>query len=131
MRKLLAMIAMAVVCLFGASQSTIISHAKSTWQVETPKEETQGGVTYYTYPNADGQTCWLYEIKAGENADIKTLTIPETIGGLTVTRLGTDIEDKNLFGDLELNKSVRQKIFDNISKPVYKDEDSGAYITAL
>lgn len=41
------------------------------------------------------------------------------------------IEDKNLFGDLELNKSVRQKIFDNISKPVYKDEDSGAYITAL
>ena len=41
------------------------------------------------------------------------------------------IEYKNLFGDLELNKSVRQKIFDNISKPVYKDEDSGAYITAL
>ena len=41
------------------------------------------------------------------------------------------IEDKNLFGDLELNKSVRQKIFDNISKPVYKDEDSGVYITAL
>ena len=41
------------------------------------------------------------------------------------------IEDKNLFGDIELNKSVRQKIFDNISKPVYKDEDSGAYITAL
>ena len=41
------------------------------------------------------------------------------------------IEDKNLFGDLELNKSVRQKIFDNISKPVYKDEDSGAYITVL
>ena len=99
MRKLLVMVAMAVVCLFGASQSTIISHAKSTWQVETPKEETQGGVTYYTYPNADGQTCWLYEIKAGENADIKTLTIPETIGGLTVTRLGTDIEDKNLFGE--------------------------------
>ena len=41
------------------------------------------------------------------------------------------IEDKNLFGDLELNKSVRQKIFDNISKSVYKDEDSGVYITAL
>lgn len=41
------------------------------------------------------------------------------------------IEDKNLFGDIELNKSVRQKIFDNISKPVYKDEDSGVYITAL
>ena len=41
------------------------------------------------------------------------------------------IEDKNLFGDLELNKSIRQKIFDNISKPVYKDEDSGVYITAL
>lgn len=41
------------------------------------------------------------------------------------------IEDKNLFGDMELNKSVRQKIFDNISKPVYKDEDSGVYITAL
>ena len=114
--------ALATVCLFGAPQSTVISHAESTWQVEAPKEETQGAVTYLTYPNADGQTCWLYQIKVAENADVSTLTIPETIGGLTVTRIGYERqadECYNLFhvcvesyhgldGSNELTKKVKE-----------------------
>lgn len=41
------------------------------------------------------------------------------------------IEEKKVFGDIEVDKSTRQKIFDNLSKPVYKDETTGTYMTAL
>lgn len=41
------------------------------------------------------------------------------------------IEDKVIFGELEVDKSTRQKIYDNISKPVYKDPDTGEYLTSL
>lgn len=41
------------------------------------------------------------------------------------------LEDKNVFGDLSIDKSTRQKIYDNISKPVYKDPETGEYLTAV
>jgi hypothetical protein len=41
------------------------------------------------------------------------------------------IEDKVIFGELEVDKPTRQKIYDNISKPVYKDPDTGEYLTSL
>ncbi len=41
------------------------------------------------------------------------------------------LEDKNVFGDLEIDKSTRQKVLDNISKPVYKDPDTGQLYTAI
>ena len=41
------------------------------------------------------------------------------------------IDEKKVFGDIEVDKSTRQKIFDNLSKPVYKDEETGTYMTAL
>lgn len=41
------------------------------------------------------------------------------------------LEDKNVFGDLSVDKSTRQKIYDNISKPVYKDPETGEYYTAI
>ena len=41
------------------------------------------------------------------------------------------IEEKKVFEDIEVDKSTRQKIFDNLSKPVYKDEETGTYMTAL
>jgi hypothetical protein len=41
------------------------------------------------------------------------------------------LEDKNIFGDLAVDKATRQKIFDNISKPIYKDPDSGELFTAI
>lgn len=40
------------------------------------------------------------------------------------------LEDKNFFGD-NLTKETRQQIYDNISKPVYKDPDTGEYLTAI
>ena len=41
------------------------------------------------------------------------------------------LEDKEVFGELSIDKKTRQKIFDNISKPVYKDPDTGQVFTAL
>ena len=41
------------------------------------------------------------------------------------------LNDKEVFGDLSLDKSTRQRIFDNIAKPVYKDPKTGEYLTAI
>ena len=41
------------------------------------------------------------------------------------------LEDKEVFGELKLDKATRQKVYDNISKPVYKDRDTGELYTAL
>lgn len=41
------------------------------------------------------------------------------------------LNDKDVFGDLPVNKSTRQKIYDNIAKPVYKDPKTGEYFTAI
>lgn len=40
------------------------------------------------------------------------------------------LEDKKVFGDVEIDATTRQKIFDNVSKPIYRDED-GNYLTAV
>lgn len=41
------------------------------------------------------------------------------------------LNDKDVFGDLSIDKSTRQKIYDNIAKPVYKDPETGECFTAI
>ena len=41
------------------------------------------------------------------------------------------LNDKEVFGDLSVDKSTRQRIYDNIAKPVYKDPETGEYFTAI
>lgn len=41
------------------------------------------------------------------------------------------LNDKDVFGDLTIDKSTRQKIYDNIAKPVYKDPETGEFYTAI
>lgn len=41
------------------------------------------------------------------------------------------LEDSKVFGDLVVDKSTRQKIYDNISKPVFKDPETGNLYTAI
>lgn len=41
------------------------------------------------------------------------------------------LNDKDVFGDLSVDKSMRQKIYDNIAKPVFKDPNTGEYYTAI
>lgn len=39
------------------------------------------------------------------------------------------LEDEKLFGDLQIDKSTRAKIYENAMKPVFKGEDGGYYTT--
>lgn len=41
------------------------------------------------------------------------------------------LEDKKFFGEVEVDKATRQKIFDNLSKPVYKDSETGELYTTI
>ena len=41
------------------------------------------------------------------------------------------LEDAKVFGEIQLDKGTRQRVFDNISKPIYKDPDTGELFTAL
>lgn len=47
-------------------------------------------------------------------------------------QLKNDILSKEkVFGDVFIDKATRQKVYDNISKPVYKDPETGDYYTAI
>lgn len=41
------------------------------------------------------------------------------------------LNEKNILGDLSIDKLTRQKIYDNISKPIYRDPETGEYYTAI
>ena len=41
------------------------------------------------------------------------------------------MKDKQLFGDMEISNDIRKKAFDSVSKPVYKDPETGDYMTAI
>ncbi len=41
------------------------------------------------------------------------------------------MKDKQLFGDMEISSDLRKKAFENISKPVYRDPETGQYMTAI
>lgn len=41
------------------------------------------------------------------------------------------LEDSKFIGDVDLDKGTRQKIFDSIMKPVYKDPETGEMLTAI
>lgn len=39
--------------------------------------------------------------------------------------------DKNVFGDIALDKNTRQRVYDSIAKPVFKDPETGELLTAI
>lgn len=41
------------------------------------------------------------------------------------------LNEKNILGDLSIDKPTRQKIYDNISKPICRDPETGEYYTAI
>lgn len=41
------------------------------------------------------------------------------------------LEDKKLMGDIEVNQRARKQTLDNITKPTYRDTETGEYMTAL
>ena len=41
------------------------------------------------------------------------------------------LNDSKVFGDLQIDTTTRRKVLDNISKPVYKDPNTGKLLTAI
>lgn len=41
------------------------------------------------------------------------------------------LKDKDLMGDIDIDSSLRKKAFENISRPMYKDPETGGYLTAI
>lgn len=41
------------------------------------------------------------------------------------------LEDDKVFGEIQIDKATRKKVFDVISKPIYKDPDTGELFTAI
>ena len=41
------------------------------------------------------------------------------------------LEDKEIFGDIQIDKTTRQKAYESVSKPVYKDPKTGELFTAV
>lgn len=39
--------------------------------------------------------------------------------------------DKNVFGEINLDKNTRQRVYDSIAKPVFKDPETGEILTAI
>lgn len=64
---------------------------------------------------------------AQEEADRAVEERKKQVGKLKDTLM----KDKQLFGDIEVDANMRKKTFDNISKPIYKDPETGDYYTAL
>ena len=60
------------------------------------------------------------EQKASEEANKKVQELKNSI-----------LSDDKVFGEIQVDKATRQKVIDNISKPVYKDQKTGISYTAL
>lgn len=41
------------------------------------------------------------------------------------------LDDKKVFGEIQLDKKTRQQIYDNVAKPAYRDEETGQYYTPI
>jgi hypothetical protein len=41
------------------------------------------------------------------------------------------MEEKGVFEELQVDKKTRAKIYDNLFKPVYRDNDTGRYLTEI
>ena len=41
------------------------------------------------------------------------------------------LNSETVLGDIKLDKATRQKVYDNVSRPVYKDPETGQVLTAL
>lgn len=60
----------------------------SEWNTGKKEVHTKGEFTYYFHPSKNGKEAWIYKIKIKKGKKGKSLSIPGTIRGKKVTRLG-------------------------------------------
>ena len=89
--------------------------------IEDAKEALQGNKDFYNiaYKNIIEQAK-KEDIKNKEEQKKQIETLKKSI-----------LEDKKFFGDIDIDKSTRQRVLDNIMKPVHKDKNTGELYTAI
>lgn len=89
--------------------------------IEDAKEALKGNTEYFKGKYDDLiEDAKLEAQKEEENRKEQANKLKESI-----------LNEKNILGDLSIDKPTRQKIYDNISKPIYKDPETGEYYTAI
>lgn len=89
--------------------------------IEDAKEALKSNTEYFKGKYDDLiEDAKLEAQKEGENRKEQANKLKESI-----------LNEKNILGDLSIDKPTRQKIYDNISKPIYKDPETGEYYTAI
>lgn len=89
--------------------------------VEDAKEALQANMQYFS---------GLYQQKV-EEAEEEQRQLQEENQKQSEELRKSIVEDEKVFGDLIVDKATRKKIYDNISKPVYRDPESGEFLTAI
>lgn len=89
--------------------------------IEDAKEALQSNLDYFTEEYEDLINEAKEAQKAAEAAKVAQME------NLKTTILSAD----KTFTDIQINQATRQKIFDNIAKPVYTDEKTGEKLTAI
>lgn len=88
-RKVLTVLCTMLFALFIVAAPDVYAAAKSNaWDTGRKEIEVKGAFTFYSHPSKDGKEAWIYKIKI-KGKKSKTLSIPKTIRGKKVTRLGT------------------------------------------
>lgn len=89
--------------------------------VDDAKEALNGNKDYYTnqYNNI---------IKKGKEAEAREIKKQKEQAEELKKSILTE---KIVFGDIEVDKNTRQRVYDNIAKPIYKDPNSGEFLTAV
>ena len=89
--------------------------------IEDAKEALQSNLDYFTEEYEDLINDAKEAQKAADAAKAAQME------NLKTTILSAD----KTFTDIQINQATRQKIFDNIAKPVYTDEKTGEKLTAI
>ena len=89
--------------------------------IEDAKEALQSNLDYFTEEYQD----LINEAKEAQKA--ADAAKAAQMENLKTTILSAD----KTFTDIQINQATRQKIFDNIAKPVYTDEKTGEKLTAI
>lgn len=69
--------------------------------------------------------------KMVKNAQSEELKEKEARKQENLTLRNTILNEDKVYGDFELDKATRQKIYDNIARPAYKDPETGEFYTAI
>lgn len=103
------------------AQKEVDKSIKGGTDIEDAKDALQGNKDFY-------KTAYDKVLKDAEEAAEKSKKEQkEQIDALKKSIL----EDKKFFGDLDIDRSTRQRVLDNIMKPVHKDKNTGELYTAI